>query len=132
MDQIMLDKATAIQEKAYVPYSKFKVGCCIKDSAGQLHVGCNVENAAYPIGHCAEKSAIAQMVGQGALRIKEIVVVGSGDEICAPCGGCRQALMEFADADTLIHLVANGEVKKTLPLKELLPYSFGPQNLEQS
>ena len=92
-------------------------------------VGCNVENAAYPQSQCAEASAIGNMVSQGYLVIKEVLVVGSGDILCSPCGGCRQRIREFASTNILIHMCSVEKHIKTLTLDELLPDSFGPDNL---
>ena len=92
-------------------------------------VGCNVENAAYPQSQCAEASAIGNMVSQGYTTIKEVLVVGSGDLLCSPCGACRQRIREFAPLSTPIHMCNIDKHLKTSILKELLPDSFGPENL---
>ena len=95
----------------------------------KIIVGCNVENAAYPQSQCAEASAIGNLVSQGFSNIIEVVVIGSGDILASPCGGCRQRLREFSALDTPIHMCnINGHLK-TLTLAELLPDSFGPENL---
>ncbi len=91
--------------------------------------GCNVENAAYPQSQCAEASAIGNLVSSGYTKIKEVVVIGSGNLLCSPCGGCRQRLREFASLDTLIHMCNTDGHLKTSTLAELLPDSFGPENL---
>ena len=88
----MFEAAKQVRENAHVPYSKFKVGACILTEKNNIIVGCNVENAAYPQSQCAEASAIGNMVSQGYLVIKEVLVVGSGDILCSPCGGCRQRI----------------------------------------
>ena len=122
----LLERARAVQARAYVPYSKFKVGCALRTAEGDVHVGANVENAAYPQGLCAERSAVAAMIAAGARRIAEIVVVGSGDEPCSPCGGCRQILSEFAPPETPVHMAgANGSMASST-IGELLPMAFGP------
>ena len=119
--------AETIRQKAYAKYSSFYVGAAIRDSDGVIHAGCNVENAAYPEGHCAETGAISVMVGQGKREIKEILVIGgSKDNIepCSPCGGCRQRIREFATPSTRVwYLAANGEwLSQTID--QLLPGGF--------
>lgn len=133
-----LKKSTALFElakdamnKAYVPYSRFHVGAAILTADGHIYSGCNVENAAYPEGTCAEAGAIASMVLGGDKLIKEIYVIGKGDELVTPCGGCRQKIREFSSVDTMIHICGAEGVRKSLTMNELLPFSFGPENLEQ-
>ena len=122
--------ATSARLKAYAPYSKFLVGAAVRDENGKIHGGCNIENAAYPQGWCAETSAIAAMVMSGSRGIAEMAVIGSGDLLCTPCGGCRQKIREFAKGDVKIHMCGeDGRVMKTMTLDELLPDSFGPENL---
>lgn len=118
--------------RAYAPYSRFQVGAAIRDEQGRIHAGCNVENAAYPIGTCAEAGAIAQMILAGGRRLVEILVVGSGEELVTPCGGCRQRIREFASADASIHVAGPQGVRRTFRLDELLPFAFGPDNLGES
>ena len=129
MDQRLFAAASAAMERAYAPYSKFQVGAAILASNGQIYSGCNVENAAYPIGTCAEAGAIAAMVRDGAQQIREVVVIGRGDQMCTPCGGCRQRIREFAAADTKIHVCGPEGLRRTFTRDELLPASFGPENL---
>ncbi len=126
----MIAKALAARENAYAPYSKFKVGACLRTDTGKLYAACNVENAAYPQGQCAEASAIGIMAAAGERRIVEVVVVGAGDELCTPCGGCRQRLNEFASPDTPVHVCGLDGVRETFKLGDLLPHSFGPENLD--
>ena len=122
--------ATSARLKAYAPYSKFLVGAAVRDENGKIHGGCNIENAAYPQGWCAETSAIAAMVMSGSRGIAEMAVIGSGDLLCTPCGGCRQKIRDFASGDTKIHCCTEaGELIQTFTLDELLPASFGPENL---
>ena len=125
----MFEVATKVRERAYVPYSKFKVGAAILTEDNHIVVGCNVENAAYPQSQCAEASAIGNMVSQGCSIIKEVLVIGSGDLLCSPCGACRQRIREFASLKTPIHMCNTKGHLKTSTLKELLPDSFGPENL---
>ncbi|WP_100636481.1 cytidine deaminase [Marinomonas sp. ef1] len=117
--------------KAYVPYSRFHVGAAILTAGGKTYSGCNVENAAYPEGTCAEAGAIASMVLGGDTLIKDIYVIGKGEELVTPCGGCRQKIREFSSVDTMIHICGAEGVRKSLTMNELLPFSFGPENLDQ-
>lgn len=116
---------------AHAPYSRFLVGAAIRDEHGRIHPGCNVENAAYPQGTCAEAGAIAVMALAGGRRIAEIAVSGAGEGLVTPCGGCRQKIREFASPGTPIHVLdAQGRLKRSFTLEELLPFSFGPDHLE--
>ena len=125
----MFKAAKNVRKKAHVPYSKFKVGAALLTENNRIIIGCNVENAAYPQSQCAEASAIGNLVSQGYKSIKEVLVVGSGKLLCSPCGACRQRIREFASLKTPVHICnINGHLK-TSTLGELLPDSFGPQNL---
>jgi cytidine deaminase len=125
----MIALAREVMGRAYAPYSKFRVGAVLRGANGKLYAGCNVENAAYPQGACAEVGAIAAMVADGERRIVEALVMGEGDVLIAPCGGCRQQLREFA-ADTVpIHLCDRTGVRRTVTMGELLPLAFGPDHL---
>ena len=125
----LIAAAAAARANAYAPYSRFRVGAALSAEDGRIHAGANVENAAYPEGICAEASAIAAMVLAGGRRIGAIVVIGDGPALCAPCGGCRQRIREFADPETRIHLCGPAGLRRTVTLGELLPLSFGPENL---
>jgi cytidine deaminase len=126
----LIAAAKAARLKAYAPYSKFLVGAAVRDENGKIHGGCNIENAAYPQGWCAETSAIAAMTMSGGKAIAEMAVIGTGDLLCTPCGGCRQKIREFAKGDIKIHMCdEDGNLKQTMTLDELLPASFGPENL---
>ena len=127
--QKMFNEAKKVREKAHVPYSKFKVGVAILTEDNTIITGCNVENAALPQSQCAEASAIGNMLSQGYSKIKEVLVIGSGDLLCSPCGGCRQKIREFASLNTPIHMCNVSKHIKTSTLEELLPDSFGPENL---
>lgn len=127
----MLQMARDAMDRAYVPYSKFRVGAVIKAQSGRLYAGCNVENASYPVGSCAEQGAISAMVLGGDLKIEEMVVMGNGENLTSPCGACRQRIREFAAPDVLIHICDRTGVRKTMTLAELLPVSFGPENLQR-
>jgi cytidine deaminase len=129
-DTTLIAAAVEARLKAYAPYSRFLVGAAVKDEHGTVHAGCNVENAAYPQGTCAEAGAIAAMIMGGGKRIMEAVVVGAGDGLVTPCGGCRQKLREFGAPDLAIHVCdETGRIKRSFTLGELLPSSFGPENL---
>lgn len=122
--------AQAAQAKAYAPYSKFRVGAALRAASGTIFAGGNVENAAYPEGWCAETSAIAAMIQSGERRIAEICVVGDGEALCTPCGGCRQRIREFADEHTVVHVAGPQGVRASFKLSALLPESFGPGHLK--
>lgn len=126
----LVEAAIAARAKAHAPYSKFYVGVAMRDERGQIHGGANIENAAYPQGWCAECSAISHLIMAGGKHIAEIAVLGNGDALCTPCGGCRQKIREFAKGDVKIHCCTEqGELIHTFTLDELLPASFGPENL---
>ena len=126
----MIGRAAAARENAYAPYSGFRVGACIRAESGRLYAGCNVENAAYPQGQCAEATAIGAMVSDGDGRIAEIVVIGEGERLCTPCGGCRQRLSEFAGPETPVHICGPEGHRQTILLGELLPHAFIADNME--
>jgi cytidine deaminase len=125
----MLALARTVTSRAYAPYSKFRVGAVLRGANGRLYAGCNVENAAYPQGTCAEVAAVAVMVADGERRIVEAVVMSEGDLMIAPCGGCRQHLREFCDETVPIHLCDPTGLRRTVTMGELLPLAFGPGNL---
>jgi cytidine deaminase len=126
----LIAAAKSARLMAYAPYSKFLVGAAVRDERGNIHGGCNIENAAYPQGWCAETSAIAAMIMSGGHAIAEMAIIGTGDLLCTPCGGCRQKIREFAKGNVKIHMCGqDGKVKQTFTLDELLPASFGPENL---
>ena len=122
--------AKAAQANAYAPYSKFRVGAALVTPEGAVFAGGNVENAAYPEGWCAETSAIAAMTAAGGRRIAAICVVGDGEALCTPCGGCRQRIREFADGSTVVHIAGPEGVRASFRLSALLPESFGPEHLK--
>ena len=130
MDEAILALARAAMERAHAPYSGFRVGAVVKGANGILYCGCNVENASYPEGWCAETTAIAAMVMDGETRIAEVAVMGGGEALVTPCGGCRQRIREFAGPDVPIHVCSPEGLRKTVTLGELLPLSFGPENLK--
>ncbi len=121
--------AAAAKTHAYAPYSRFPVGAAILAPSGRIYRGCNVENAAFPVGSCAEAAAIAAMVEGGEQRIEAILVIGDGAALVTPCGGCRQRIREFAAPDTPIHIADANGVRASFTLEAILPQSFGPDNL---
>ena len=125
----LLQAAATARAHAHAPYSGFAVGAALRAEDGRIHAGANVENAAYPEGLCAEAAAIAAMVTSGARQIREMVVLAAGPPLCAPCGGCRQRIREFAGPEIVIHLCTPSGVQRSVTLGELLPLAFGPDNL---
>ncbi len=128
-DSDIIAAARAAMARAYAPYSRVKIGAAVRGESGRLYAGCNVENAAYPQGWCAEASAIAAMVMAGETHIVEAAVMGAGDAPCTPCGGCRQKLYEFAGDELPIHVCGPQGRRRTVTLGELLPLAFGPETL---
>lgn len=120
----MIHLAVMHLPNAYAPYSEFHVSCCIQGSNNRHYVGVNVENIAYPLGCCAEASAISQMVTDGCKHIEKVVVVNNKNSLCSPCGGCRQRIYEFATQDTKIYLCDHQSVLKQFTVDALLPEAF--------
>jgi cytidine deaminase len=131
MDRIeeLFAAALAVQQNAHAPYSKYRVGAAVLTGGGQIFSGCNVENAAYPQGSCAEAGAIAAMVAAGEREIVAVLTVCDGDELGTCCGGCRQRIREFAALSTPVYAADGTGVRATFTLDELLPHSFGPGHL---
>lgn len=124
-----IDEINLLLEKAYVPYSKFPVAALLIDENGNKHKGVNVENASFGLTLCAERNAITTAVTENMKKIKVLVVTGNTPEPISPCGACRQVIKEFSDSETVI-ILANKDTKyKITSLEELLPYSFGPEDL---
>ena len=121
--------ARGAMARAYAPYSHFPVGAVVRGESGALFAGCNVENAAFPQGSCAEAAAIAALIMAGERHIVEVLVMGKGPALVSPCGGCRQRLREFAQDATPVHICHLDGLRRTVTLGELLPLSFGPMNL---
>jgi len=121
----LIETARAVRLNAYAPYSKFWVGAAVLDEGGTISVGCNMENGAYPLGTCAEAVALGSMVASGGKECRVIVIVGTGDTLITPCGGCRQRIAELAVADTEIYCVAEtGNERKKLSVDDVLPNGF--------
>ena len=125
-EERLVEAAKAVRENAYAPYSGYLVGAALLDDRGRVHTGCNVENSAFPLGACAEANAIGAMVAAGGKRIVAIAAVGGPDnlEACTPCGGCRQNIAEFADANTRVVLLGADGRPESHPVDDLLPSSF--------
>ena len=115
----LFEAARAVRERAHAPYSRFRVGAALRDERGVLHTGCNVENAAYPVGTCAEAGAIAAMIAAGGQRVTAILVCGDGAGLVTPCGACRQRIREFASPDTPIHAAGSEGILRSFTLAEL-------------
>lgn len=128
--QQLADAARAARERAHAPYSRFRVGAALLDEQGRIHAGCNVENAAYPQGLCAEAVALGQLVLAGGTRVLAALVTGEAPQPVTPCGGCRQKLREFAADDAPVWSADGAHITARHTLGELLPASFGPAHLE--
>lgn len=126
----MRTAALEVMERAYAPYSSFRVGAALRGLDGSITRGCNVENAAYPVGTCAERNALATAIASGVKDFDLLVIATEGEEPAAPCGFCRQALSEFSSGGTLeiVSLTTGGRVARW-QLAELLPHPFGPGSL---
>lgn len=129
MNSKLFDAAKAAMGRAYAPYSRFSVGVAILAENGEIYAGCNVENASFPEGWCAETSALGAMVTNGATRIREVAVMAGAPQLTTPCGGCRQRLAEFGDADTPVHICGPEGLRKTFRLGDLLPAAFDKEHL---
>ena len=134
-DRELIDKARAMLEMSYAPYSRFHVGAALLAKSGKVYTGCNIENAAYGPSNCAERTAFFKAVSEGEREFEAIAICGGPEGemggYCPPCGVCRQVMREFCDPETFrIILPAAGEETKVYLLKELLPESFGPANLK--
>lgn len=125
----MWDAARAAHGRAHAPYSHYAVGAAVLDETGAIHAGCNVENAAYPQGWCAEATALGAMVMSGAKRARAVLVVGTGGAWITPCGGCRQKLREFCEPDVPVLSATLQSLGPVYTLEQLLPHSFGPDHL---
>jgi cytidine deaminase len=130
--EIMIKKAKEVMDRAYAPYSQYHVGVCVEAEDGTLFSGCNVENASYGLTICAERSAISALRSAGKKQIKSMALMGSGIDLCTPCGACRQIIREFMAPDAPIYLCDSRTLKvvKTTDIATLLPLSFGPEHLK--
>lgn len=131
----LMEQAYKAREHAYAPYSGFQVGAALLAKSGKIYQGCNIENASYGAANCAERTAVFKAVSEGETDFEAIAIVGGKEgahtgDMCAPCGICRQVLREFCFPDTFRVVLENGKGEcKAYLLKELLPLSFGPENL---
>lgn len=128
----LLSAATEVREKAYAPYSRFKVGAALRTEGGRVYVGCNVENVAYPEGTCAEAGAIAAMVAGGETRIAEVCVIADSPEPVPPCGGCRQKIAEFAGQEVKVTLCTTDGKARVMTVAELLPGVFTAAHMDRA
>ena len=130
-------EAKKARERSYSPYSNYKVGAALLTKSGKIYHGCNIENAAYSPTNCAERTAFFRAIYEGEREFEKIAVVGAlgdrePDETCAPCGVCRQVMMEFCDPETFRVVLSNGKDEQIeILLKDLVPYGFGGKNLEK-
>ena len=134
----LVEVALEARECAYAPYSHFKVGAALLTGSGKVYKGCNIENAAYSPGNCAERTAVFKAVSEGEKEFLAIAIVGGMENnselsICSPCGVCRQVLNEFVNADEFEVVLGTNKAEniKIFKLKELLPLGFGPKNLAE-
>jgi len=127
----LVEAARAVRENAYVPYSRFKVGAALRAADGSVHVGCNVENVAYPEGTCAEAGAIAAMVAAGAKEIVALAVIADSPVPVSPCGGCRQKIAEFAGPDVPVTLATISGETRSVTVRDLLPFAFDPDQMSK-
>jgi len=130
----LISYALEARRKAYTPYSGFQVGAALLDTDGKIYTGCNIENAAYTPSNCAERTAFFKAVSEGAYNFDSIAIVGGKEghitDYCAPCGVCRQIMMEFCSPDRFKIILAKKEDDyKEFTLGELLPMGFGPKDL---
>jgi len=125
--QELINAALKAKEMAYVPYSKFKVGAAVLTDDDKIYTGCNIESASYTPTNCAERTAIFKAVSEGDKSFKAIAITGDS-EYTFPCGVCRQVMREFSK-DLTIYIVKNQNEYKEFTLEQLLPYSFGPEDL---
>ena len=131
-DSTLAAAAQAVRENAHAPYSGFRVGAAIRATSGRIHVGCNVENAAYPQAACAEAGAVCAMVAAGDTIIAEVFVIADAPEPVSPCGGCRQRLSEFGGPDVPVTMANLRGQTRTMTLGELLPGAFARADLPRS
>jgi cytidine deaminase len=125
----LIEAARAVRENAYVPYSGFKVGAALRAADGSVHVGCNVENVAYPEGTCAEAGAIAAMAAAGQSEIAELAVIADAPVPVSPCGGCRQKIAEFAGPDVTVTLATTSGTTRVVTVRDLLPFAFDTEQM---
>jgi cytidine deaminase len=128
----LLEAARQVRERAWAPYSRFKVGAAIRAGSGAIYQGCNVENVAYPEGTCAEAGAIAAMIAGGDTSIAEIVVIADSPEPVPCCGGCRQKIAEFAGPDVVVTMATTDGKARSVTVAELLPGVFSAAHMDRA
>ena len=132
-DKELMALAVEARKMSYSPYSNFRVGAALLGKSGKVYLGCNIENAAYTPTNCAERTAVVKAVSEGEKEFTAIAIVGGRGEtiadFCAPCGVCRQVLAEFCDEDFRL-VLGNPDQIKTYTFAEILPLSFGKNDLE--
>lgn len=127
----LVKAALKARKGAYAPYSNYLVGCALLDSRGKLYTGCNVENASYPAGICAERTAVVKMVSEGGKKIQKLLLVGSSEEPVFPCGVCRQVIQEFGAHCRIVSINPKGTHFRSLPFKDIFPFGFTPDKLKK-
>ena len=125
----LVKTALDYRERAYAPYSNFKVGAAVLFESGNVYGGCNIENASFGATNCAERTAIFTGVASGETKIKVIAIAGSAEEYTYPCGICRQVLCEFADGDASVILVKNEDDYIVKTMEEVMPGAFRKENI---
>lgn len=128
----LIDAARDVRENAYAPYSKFKVGAALRTASGAIFTGCNVENAAYPEGTCAEAGAIAAMIAAGERDVAEIAVIADSLQPVSPCGGCRQKIAEFAKGDVVVTMATTDGLAAKITVSDLLPGAFDQEYMTKA
>ena len=133
LQQQLLTQATEAMKHAYVPYSQFRVGAAVLDQDGRIHLGCNIENAAYGPTNCAERTALFSAIAAGAAprTFTAIAVVGDTIDPITPCGVCRQVMIELCEPDTLVIMGNLAGDSRVTTVQELLPGAFSPSSLER-
>lgn len=127
----LMEKAIQARKNAYTPYSKFPVGAALVCGSNKIYTGCNIENAAYSLGCCAERVAIFKAISDGEKMFKELVVTADTERPIPPCGACRQVMSEFFDSSTMIHMTNLKREVKTITMDKLLPFSFSSNDLNE-
>lgn len=126
----LIAEAKKAREKAYVPYSKFKVGAALLTEEGKIIHGCNIENASYGLTNCAERTAFFKAVSEGITKFKALAVVAATDGPCSPCGACRQVMVEFCEPNMPVYLTnLKGDILETT-VSELLPGAFSSEDVQ--
>ncbi|NBX93628.1 MAG: cytidine deaminase [Proteobacteria bacterium] len=126
----LVKAAKMARKKAYAPYSQYLVGCALQDGRGKIFTGCNVENASYPAGLCAERTAIVKMVSEGGAKIQHLVLVASSAEPVLPCGMCLQVIQEFGPNCTVTSVNPQGTHFRQFKFPQLFPFAFTPEKLK--